>query len=176
MQCQIINRSNPTETQTREAATTPVHQRPAGLAEGAGHGVACADCGIGRVGGEVVETADVIQRGGFDRDLWDGVIFLFLSMAWVDTWLAGSCVFGFCSLPLNGDESITYVRSKHSSRDLAAVVAVADVDVDEIVAFDGLCFVERSIVCSFPAYRVSSSSSRSQVDSPSQVEQPHNSK
>jgi hypothetical protein len=78
MQCQIINRSNPTETQTGEAATTtPVHQRPAGLAEGAGHGVACADCGIGRVGGEVVETADVIQRGGFDRELWMVLFFCF---------------------------------------------------------------------------------------------------
>jgi hypothetical protein len=93
MQYQIINRSNPTETQTGEAATTPVHQRPAGLAEGAGHGVACVDCGIGRVGGEVVETADVIQRGGFDRDLWDGVIFLFgVWLGWILGWLEVMCL------------------------------------------------------------------------------------
>jgi hypothetical protein len=72
---QIINRSNPTEAQTGKAAAAPVHERPAGLAEGAGHGVARADGGRGRVGGEVVEAANVNQKGRFDRDLrgMDGV-------------------------------------------------------------------------------------------------------
>lgn len=69
MKSQIINRPNPAETQAGKAAAAPVHQRPAGLAEGAGHGVARADGGRGRVGGEVVEAANVGQRGSFDRDL-----------------------------------------------------------------------------------------------------------
>lgn len=51
MQRQIINRPDPTETQPGEAAAAPVHQRPAGLAEGAGHGVAGADGRGGGVGG-----------------------------------------------------------------------------------------------------------------------------
>ena len=71
MQLQVINRPNPTEAQTWEPAAAPVHQRPAGLAEGAGHRVACADCGGRREGGEVVETANVGQGGRFDCDLWD---------------------------------------------------------------------------------------------------------
>lgn len=39
----IINRSDPTETQTWEAAAAPIHQRPTGAAEEAGHSVARAD-------------------------------------------------------------------------------------------------------------------------------------
>lgn len=59
MQPQIIHRPNPAETQAGEAAAAPVHQRAADAAEGAGHGVACADGGGGGVGGGFVEAAGV---------------------------------------------------------------------------------------------------------------------
>ena len=38
----------------------------------------------------------------------------------------------------------TYVRSEHRGGDFAAVLAVADVSVDEAVAFDGLSCVSAS--------------------------------
>ena len=69
LQRQIIDSPNSTKTQTGKAAAAPVHQRSASFAEGASHGVACADRSGGGVGGEVVETADVGQGGGFDCDL-----------------------------------------------------------------------------------------------------------
>lgn len=43
-----------------------------------------------------------------------------------------------------GLDRSTYVRGKHGRRDFAAVGAVADVGVDEAVAFDGLVWVKES--------------------------------
>ena len=59
MQRQVINRPNPAKTETGEAAAAPIHESSASFAKGAGHGVARADRGVGRVRGEVAETTDV---------------------------------------------------------------------------------------------------------------------
>jgi hypothetical protein len=140
MQCQIINRSNPTKAQPREAAAAPVHQSPTCAAERAGHGVASTDRGVGRIGGEVVETADVGQGGGFDSDLLEGGVNVVTSSPSADVQFEVvvflESIWGFFFS--DGDGSITHIRSKHGSRDFAAVGAVADVGVDEVVAFDGL--------------------------------------
>ena len=72
MQPQIINRPNPAETQARKSTAAPVHQCSADAAERASHGVAGANSGTRRVGGELVEAAGVGEGGGFDRDLKGG--------------------------------------------------------------------------------------------------------
>jgi len=49
----------------------------------------------------------------------------------------------------------THIRSKHGSRNLTAIGAMADVGVDETIAFDGLLFPGRKncqLICSFSVW------------------------
>ena len=49
----------------------------------------------------------------------------------------------------------THIRSKHGSRNLTAIGAMADVGVDETIAFDGLLFLGRKncqLICSYSVW------------------------
>jgi predicted ATP-grasp superfamily ATP-dependent carboligase len=59
VQLEIVNSADSAEAKTWETTATTVHERAANRAERAGHSVACADGLAGRVGSELVFTADV---------------------------------------------------------------------------------------------------------------------
>lgn len=69
MQVEVINRTNPAEAKTREAAAATIHKGSTDGAEGAGHRVACSNGFAGAISSELILATNVYQCGVFDSKL-----------------------------------------------------------------------------------------------------------